>query len=202
MGAYSSIEPVSGPHAPPQVYTPHGYDLVTDTASLSQASPERVALIFRRHAETAARLGMPLLVGEWGAYGGAEDTLKVARDVVRQFEALLCSETYWVYLPGIEHFPCFRALHRPYPERVAGVLTEYRFDPDLDVFTCSWNEPGTGGMPTLIYLPDWFWRSGRHVELTPLGDGFSLEPVRDRSENLLLSVHAIGDAGERHLRIG
>jgi endoglycosylceramidase len=208
MGVVSHIEPVSGGpvpvsgcHVPPQVYAPHGYDLVTDTANLSQASSERVALIFRRHAETAARLGMPLLVGEWGAYGEAAGTLGVAREVVRQFEALLCGETYWAYQPGIEDFPCFRALHRPYPERVAGDLTGYRYDPERDAFTCSWREPGTGGMPTLIYLPEWFWRSGRHVELAPPDDGFAVEPMHAGSGSVLLSLPPLGDAIERRLQL-
>jgi endoglycosylceramidase len=201
MGVYSSIEPIAEPDHLSQVYAPHGYDLVTDTANLSQASPGRVALIFRRHADTAARLGMPLLVGEWGAYGNVQGTLEVARDVVRQFEALLCSETYWDYQPGIEGFPCFRALHRPYPERVAGILTGYRYDPERDEFTCSWHEPETGGAPTLVYLPDWFWRSGRHVELAPPGDGFAAEPVHGGSGNMLLSLPPLGFAAERRLHI-
>jgi endoglycosylceramidase len=196
MGATSVIEPVD---AGPQVYAPHGYDLVTDTESLAQASAERIAFIFRRHAETAARLEMPLLVGEWGAYSRAAGTLGVARDVVREFELHLCSETYWNYQPDIETFPVFRALHRPYPERIAGTLTGYRYDPDADTFTCTWHETGCDA-PTQIYMPDWVWRGGRRVTLEPAGH-FTATPITRGSGNTVLSVPPLGSATERRLTI-
>ncbi len=80
MSVRSAIVPVelAGQRDPAQVYSPHGYDLVVNTPDIAQASPERVAFIFRRHGETAERLGMPMLVSEWGAYGDHPGTLPAA----------------------------------------------------------------------------------------------------------------------------
>jgi len=105
MGVNTAIDALSGSDGGRernQVYAAHGYDLVTDTASLAQASTARVRLIFERQADAAQRLDMPLLVGEWGAYGDIPDTLPAAWAVVAVFEEILASETYWAYIPGIE----------------------------------------------------------------------------------------------------
>ena len=68
LGMRSHLTPLTadGERDRQQAYAPHGYDLVTDTPDLANASPERVEFIFKRHAETAVRLQMPMLVGEWG----------------------------------------------------------------------------------------------------------------------------------------
>lgn len=57
--------------------------------------------------------------------------------ILRDLERLLCSETFWAYFPGIEKAPSFAAIQRPYPERVAGQLLSYRYDPAADQFTCA-----------------------------------------------------------------
>lgn len=80
-----------------QAFAPHGYDVVTDTSDVAAASSQRVELIFARHGETASRLALPMLVGEWGAYYGSASATPAARFVVAQFEKLLCSDTYWSY---------------------------------------------------------------------------------------------------------
>jgi len=201
MGVYSAVRPVEldGRRDPQQVYAPHGYDLVVDTASIAQAAPGRVELIFRRHAETAQRLGMPMLVGEWGAYGRHENTLPAAWHVVRQFEKALCSDTYWAYEPGIEAFPWFRALQRPYPERVAGTLLGYHYDPGNAAFECTWREEGSVTAPSRVYLPDWLlWDEGT-VELTPAGRGFEVDATRPGSKSVYLTIPPDGGACERRL---
>jgi len=161
-GVYSAIEPLAGPAGrdPQQAYAPHGYDLVVDTPNNADASPERVRLIFTRHAETARKHGWPMLVGEWGAYGFMPGTLPAARQVVAVFESCLCSDTYWAYEKGLEnggqHAACFPAISRPYPERVAGTLERYAFHPETGLFECAWQEDPSIAAPTVIYLPAWF----------------------------------------------
>jgi endoglycosylceramidase len=175
---------------------------VVDTPSISQADPGRVALIFCRHGDTARRLGMPMLVGEWGAYGRHPNTLPATWQVVRQFEKLLCSDTYWAYEPGIEHFPCFQAIQRPYPERVAGTLREYHYDPQDGIFACTWTEGGQIAAPSRFYLPDWFSLEGREVRLDPQANGFEVMATRPGSDNTYLSIPPAGQACTRHLVIG
>ncbi|HFE53715.1 MAG TPA: hypothetical protein ENK07_09730, partial [Bacteroidetes bacterium] len=123
MGTYSSLEPLkdaAGRRDPLQAYAPHGYDLVTDTPDVTRPCDERVRLIFERHAETARRLGMPMFVGEWGAYGFHAGAEEAAWKVVHVFEQLRCSETYWAYEKNLEQTSYFPALWRPFPERVPG----------------------------------------------------------------------------------
>jgi endoglycosylceramidase len=203
MGVYSAIEPLAlhGERDPGQVYAPHGYDLVVDTPSIAQASPGRVALIFGRHAETARRLGMPMLVGEWGAYGRHAGTLPAAWQVVRQFERALCSDTYWAYEPGIQGFPCFQALQRPYPERVAGTLLGYHYDPQTGVLECRWQEDGLVAAPSRVYLPGWLAWDKRAIKLTPAGEGFEVVPTRTGSESVYLVMQPTGRPCERHLSV-
>jgi endoglycosylceramidase len=188
MGVYSSIEPIvfEDTRDPFQVYAPHGYDLVVDTPDIAAASPERVELIFERHGETAKRLDMPMVVGEWGAYGRNTGTLQTAWHVVHQFEELLCSETYWAYECGMEKFPCFQAIHRPYPARVSGTLLSYGYDPQTNIFCITWQEDGRIKAPTRIYMPDWLGFSHADIHLKPDGPGCRVEGVRNTKNHYLV----------------
>jgi hypothetical protein len=145
---------------------------------------------------------MPMLVGEWGAYGLHPDTLPAAWHVVHQFERQLCSETYWAYEPGIEGFPCFQALQRPYPERVAGTLLSYHYDPQNARFECTWREEGRISAPSRVYLPDWLAWDEQTVELTPVGHGFKVTATHEGSGSVYLTIPPSGEAGERHLAVG
>ena len=206
MGVYSAITPLElrcnapdGVRDPAQVYAAHGYDLVVDTPDIAQASPERVELIFRRHGETAQRLGVPMLVGEWGAYGSNPGTLPAAWHVVHQFEALLCSETYWAYEPGVERFPCFQAIQRPYPERVAGTLLHYAYDPQQRTFRATWREDEQATAPSRIYLPDWFALDKASLALTPAGSGYETVATSPGSSSRYLEIAPTGELCTRDL---
>jgi endoglycosylceramidase len=203
-GVRSHIAPLQRPNGtrdPQQAYAPHGYDLVTDTDELARPGGERVDLIFRRHDETARRLDMPLLVGEWGAYGHVPGTLPAARRVVSLFEALLCGETYWAYVDGLQQTPSFRAIHRPYPERVAGTLRHYHYDASENTFTCAWDEHENIAAPTLIYIPDWLGTAMHEMHLTPTGRGCEEQPVAPGSANTVLRIQPTGAAQPRQLTI-
>ena len=140
MGVYSAIEPIraaDGSLTSPQAYAPHGYDLLVDTPYLASASPARVELIFQRHGETKHRLGLPMLVGEWGAFDSRiPATLPAAWAVSRMFERLLCGDTYWHFAVDLDRQPPFQAISRPYPERIAGKLVSYQFSPQDGTFEC------------------------------------------------------------------
>jgi len=205
MGVYSGIEPVLGPDGkrePLQAYAPHGYDIVVDTPDLASASSDRVGLIFARHGETAERLGMPMLVGEWGAYGAAgPEILPSARFVVRQFENLLCSDTYWLFGHNIPDSAYFEVLDRPFPVRIAGTLLSYRSDPESGAFTCVWKEDPKVTAPNRIYLPKRVYPGKEGITLSPTGKGFRVEPARQGGESVYLVVAPTGETVERHVSI-
>ena len=156
-GIYSRIEPVRGRDGnrdPLQAFAPHAYDIVVDTPQLAQADTGRVDLIFGRHGETAARLGLPMIIGEYGAFGGAGgEIVPSARVVMKMLERLKCGDTYWDFGRNVQKRAYFETLHRPIPLRIAGELIEYGSDPENLTFTCRWRETREMAAPTIIYLP-------------------------------------------------
>jgi endoglycosylceramidase len=205
MGVVSAIEPLllpDGARDPQQAYAPHGYDLVTDTENLAQASPERIKLIFGRHAQTAQRLNLPMLVGEWGAYGDAPGTLPAAWQAVHVFEKLLCSETYWAHIPGIEQTDSFSAIQRPYPERIAGKLLDYYCDPQAKSFTCTWQEREGITAPNRFYLPGWLGWEDAPLALKPWGVGCQVKSLSPEGGSAFLEIPPTGGATRRSLSIG
>jgi endoglycosylceramidase len=201
MGVYSAIEPiraVPGSLSSPQAYAPHGYDLVVDTPYLASASPARVELIFQRHGETANRLGLPMLVGEWGAFDShISGTLPAAWAVSRMFERLLCGDTYWHFTSDLDQQPPFQAISRPYPERVAGELVSYHFSPQAGAFECIWNEDPAVSAPSRVYLPAWFQPQSRQIHVEPAGE-FRTIPA---GMGVWLEIPPLGQPGRRALAI-
>jgi len=205
MGVYSAIEPVLGPAStrdPLQAYTPHGYDIVVDTADIASASEDRVELIFSRHGETARRLNMPVIVGEWGAYGRAgSQVVPAAWFVVHQFEKLLCGDTYWLFGRNLHNSPYLPALQRPIPQRIAGTLLAYHADPETGTFTCTWNEDPQIVAPSRIYIPGWAYRGEDRISLTPRGKGFKVTPVVEGSGSVYVVIPPMGKPVERQLSV-
>ena len=78
-GIPSSIRPAadaSGAVIPGQVWAPHGYDIMVDTDAYDEGGTDRVAFIFGSLFETAKRIGLPTLIGEWGCYPNASQAQK------------------------------------------------------------------------------------------------------------------------------
>jgi endoglycosylceramidase len=88
---------------------------VVDTDHQDLMSNDRLALIFRRHQQTAERLQMPMLVGKWGAYYLNPKALEAARFTSILLDQLACSDTYWSYSPELASFPILAALRRKIP---------------------------------------------------------------------------------------
>ena len=115
LGIPSALAPLmdqQGRRDPQQAYAPHAYDIVLDTPQAALANNARIELILNRHAETARRLGMPMLVGEWGAYYEDAACVTPARFFVRQLDALQCGDTYWDYRRSLGQSPLLKALER------------------------------------------------------------------------------------------
>jgi len=186
-----------------QAFAPHGYDIVTDTSNVANASSERIELIYSRHAETAKRLGMPILVGEWGAFYGQPNTLPAAQMVVNQFEKHLFSDTYWSYSSSkeMEDAPYFPVLARPYPAVVAGTLLHYQSDFENRTLNCVWKEDPAVAMPNRIYLPAQWFPEGYSVELEPKAKGWSFEPITEGSSSGHLVIPPTGQEVERRFRV-
>jgi len=205
MGVYSHIQPLVGPdgrRAPQQAYAPHGYDIVVDSPDLAKSNNARVELIFKRHRETAERLGMPMLVGEWGAFGGhGADVVPAVWGVVDVFEDILCSDTYWEYGRYLIDAAYLPALQRAVPSRLAGQLLAYDNDLMAGSFTCTWLEEPEVTSPTRIYVPAGLDAANKTITLTPEGSAYTTEPAAERSANQYFVIPPTGQAVKRTLTI-
>ncbi len=207
MGVYSAITPLTGADGKLdrlQAYAPHAYDLVTDTPEVASPCNGRVELILERHGETARRLGIPMLLGEWGAYGLVQGCLPAAGFVTGQIEKLLCSETYWRYNRELPGASSWKAIQRPYPVRVAGQLVEYRADLSTGSLSCSWKEEPGITAPSQVFLPVYFSTPSAspseilfEVTLSPPGAGYTMRRLRPESVNVIVEIPS---SGERVLR--
>ncbi len=185
-GVTSAIRPVLtrvGTPDPQVAYAAHGYDLVTDTKGIAGASNERVQLIFSRIYETGRRTGMPVVLDEWGAYGGSDPALVApARQAVALIEKFRMGNTYWHYGERMDQCPFFReAILRPYPVCISGDLKEYHFDHAQQKLEVAWQESSCDGFPSVVVLPD----VGR---VKP--QGIVLDPKPGQPPKLLKSSHA------------
>lgn len=179
-------------------YAPHGYDLVTDTRySLSQ-SFNRLDVIFDQIFQTGKEKGVPVLMGEWGAfYMGSGEYLQPTRHIIERFEQELSGQTYWEYWEGIETQDYFPALSRFYPAQTNGKLLNYSNDYDAKQFVCEWEETNTGA-PTRIYTPDFAQlKDKKRIRLVPESD-IQFIPLGESGKGYI-EIQALG--GKRSIAI-
>lgn len=119
------------------VYSPHGYDLTVDTPAIALSSNIRAGTIFTRHKETQGRLDVPVLVGEWGAFGGADGVMHHATFLLDTFDVFGWSWTYWCWGDDFAGSEAAEALTRPRPIAFAGDAISWQVDGDR--FTAVWD---------------------------------------------------------------
>ncbi|MDE7131204.1 MAG: glycoside hydrolase family 5 protein [Lachnospiraceae bacterium] len=111
-----------------QIYAPHGYDSVVDSDCYENFSRENVERLFADKRSSQEELGLPLIVGEWGAFPSKSFTNDLIRHMNEILERYLWSSTYWEYLLGMEEDANYSALCRAYPMETAGELQFYHYD--------------------------------------------------------------------------
>jgi endoglycosylceramidase len=186
-----------------QAFAPHGYDINTDTENVANSNAKRMEFVFARHRETADRLSVPVVVGEWGAFGQHANTITAAQIVTEQFEKHLFGDTYWEYISGMdfENLPFFPAVNRPYPAAIAGRLLSYESDLSDGRFRCVWKEQSDTLAASRIYIPARWFGSDYKVELKPLGFSWSFQPATDDSSSGYLIIPPTGQEVKRVLEI-
>jgi endoglycosylceramidase len=157
-GVGSSIERVklaNGAPDPLVAYAPHGYDLVTDTDNVANASSERVEYIYEQIKKKSEQLKMPVWLGEWGAfYKNSESVIPIAKNCVGLIEKHLFGNAYWSYDPGTENLEYFKqVLVRSYPVYTNGKLISYSNNFESSSFVMEWEESKGNNSSTIIYVP-------------------------------------------------
>lgn len=155
IGIESSVQRIviEGQEEALQVYSPHGYDLVVDTPAIVMASNRRIKSILEAHSKVQERLNVPVIFGEWGAHGAYAEGLDHIKFILNYFDSHKWSHTYYCWQDGIEKLPVMNILSRPYPQAVAGKITEYGYQYDTKTFSITWIEEELMSKPTKIYLP-------------------------------------------------
>lgn len=164
-------------------YAPHVYDLVVDTKAASKASHNRVDVMFETVGRSAENRNLPVLIGEWGAFYMGGKYRSVASHQTAQIEKLLAGHTYWAWWKNIEQSDYFDvSINRPYPQKVNGTLSSYRYNPKSRLFSCEWVESETSA-PTRFYIPD---LSGieKGLKLVPMSD-YKIIPIHGAASGYL-----------------
>lgn len=117
-----------------QIYAPHGYDSVVDSDRYENFSRENVERLFEDKRSSQKELGLPLIVGEWGAFPSKPFTNDLIRHMNGILEKYLWSSAYWAYVPGLEEDGNYSALCRAYPMETAGELESYHCDAEKKCF--------------------------------------------------------------------
>jgi endoglycosylceramidase len=204
-GIYSGIQPAldeNGNPDPLQAYAPHGYDLLTDTKEVESPSFERVELIYSRIAETAKRLNMPVLLGEWGAYHSNSDKMvKTSDHAMGLIEKFNFSNTFWAYYRDIDSYAFFnKSIIKPYPSEISGELIGYNYDREMEELVCSWEEDVNIKKPTRFYIPALNRFSEKHVWIEPEADEINFESIPDLNSGYML-INPTGEGTSRRLKL-
>lgn len=110
-------------------FAPHGYDIFVDSPLYRFASEVRVGMIFDEHRRTQARLGVPVLVGEWGGFSSLAGYHTHAEFLLELFNRNGWSRAYWAY--AANHFslhPVWKLITRSYPLAVSGMVEKIEAD--------------------------------------------------------------------------
>lgn len=148
IGIPAAITPLAD-HA--WAYSPHGYDLVVDTEAMPLASDQRVGTIFTRAQETAERLDVPVLVGEWGAFGDHQGIAGHADHQLELFDQWGWSWFYWCWTEDFADTEAASRLRRPRPVAIAGESAQWGTGPDG--WQATWRGSG-GDAPSIFWVPE------------------------------------------------
>ncbi len=182
-------------------YTPHGYDLLVDTDAYKNASKDRVEYLFNLCQQTAIRLDMPMLVGEWGAFHGMDSSyVHQTRSILQKFDEFKCGQTFWARYKGMEEHPFFNELIRPAPLAVAGDIQAYSYDHTEGVFKCTWLEGVGNKHVSEFILPRVKAGKDMEISLSPPETAYRIVE-RENAPGLVLTVEATGKENKRELKL-
>jgi len=203
-GIRSDLGPVPGPDGQPdplQALAPHAYDIFVDTPASAQASGPRIRLILARHHEHAQQVGLPMLLGEWGAFYNSPEALGAAQKFVTEIERTLMSDTYWSSQKNLEKTSYFIMLARPCPVAVSGIILSYRTDFETRRFECTWREDPTVKEPSRFYVSDLWYPHGFVVEVSPPNARHSTERASPNGAARYVVVPLVGRDLERRVAV-
>jgi endoglycosylceramidase len=165
------------------VYAPHLYDATAELGGeFDAARRENLMAIATDLAADAARLGVPLWIGEYGG-NGTSPAIGAYMDAAYDGAAAAFAGTmYWAFdrsdgyaildADGNEKPLLLDAIVRPYPARIAGEPLSWSYDETTRTLSVSWKPDAAITAPTVIVTPARVYPNGVDVECA----GCTVEP--------------------------
>ncbi len=175
------------------VFAPHGYDLTVDTVLTNTASNNRIDAVFDAHAKTQKRLGIPMIVGEWGGMVPGCDDYPHLEYLLEKFDGNKWGQTYWCFWKDLIDDKIMKIIARPYPIAVPGEIIKYGFNRKNDTFTLKYNLDKSAKKKIQIYSPK------EPVEVVANGK-VSFEKIND-SQAVIISIGASKGENEVTVKI-
>ncbi|MEA2752437.1 MAG: endoglycosylceramidase [Myxococcales bacterium] len=147
------------------VYSPHAYDPSAESGNGFDPSHRDVMLQkISDMRDEASTMGASLFIGEYGGDSAKPGIVEYMTAAYDGAGAVGASTTYWAYDKkddgygllhddGSEKKELADVLTRPYPQRVAGKLLSYAFDPSMQTATIRWEPDATVTAATEIAVP-------------------------------------------------
>lgn len=152
---YSCPRPIlSGKTENNIIFSPHAYDFMVDTPSYKYASNDRVGSIFEEHRRSQIRLGVPVIVGEWGGFTEGDEWFPHIEFLLELFDSYKWSNTYWTYFDGFTDTEIYqKVLTRPHPVAVTGEIDSYGYNRQSKEFYLNFNQHDETKSKTEIFVP-------------------------------------------------
>lgn len=177
------------------VYSPHGYDIITDTPMAFDDNSARVDAIFEMIEQNGAHKHTPVMLGEWGAYYNSPAAYDAANHIARIIESKKLSQTYWSHDDNLYKLAYFHtAISRAFPRAVNGTLISYKNMPETKDFEMKWEE--CNHAKTIIYHP---FVSNVNVSLFPKSH-YKISCIPDSNAGYVI-IDACKNKARRSIRI-
>ena len=125
--------------------------MLLSAAAYARCARYSLQALFADKRRSQTKLGLPTIIGEWGAFPSKPFTNDLIRHMNGILEQYLWSSTYWQWMPGIENDPNYSDLSRSYPMVTAGELRAYHYDAEEKALSLCY-EARENGVSTL-YCP-------------------------------------------------
>ena len=193
LGIPFSMPPVNydGVQETQLCYSPHGYDLVVDTPAYDYASNSRVWSIYEEKKRTQDKWNVPIIVGEWGAFGplNSDRWLNHFDFLFDRFDDNQWSQAYFAFFPEWMIYDwgnkVIKRLVRPFPQAVCGEIAKYRHDRENNMFTLEFTQDKEFDVPTVIF-------AHKEIESIETDGEYEIIPVGKNGESRIEIKTTVG----------
>lgn len=166
------------PGEPRLVYAPHLYSSSAETVGKFSATDPTVSLWEEQRAVDLARMGGPMLLGEWFSFTWADPNARpFVEQILTMADRLQIGWAYWAYDSGSPSGSALRAddgtdnpaaavVVRPYPRAIAGEPVSFAFDEPTRTLELTFESRDGVTGPTELAVPAHTYPEGFDVDVS------------------------------------